>query len=57
MRTYRVKFNPTASLQVMMRDYAKWIPNADRGRNLAALNRHLDATPAPNPHLDGTWEA
>ncbi len=26
------------SLTVMMRDYAKWIPGADRGRNLAVLN-------------------
>jgi integrase len=29
------------SLQVMMRDYARWIPKADRGRNLAAVNRSL----------------
>lgn len=29
------------SLQVMMRDYAKWIPQADRGRNLAAVNESL----------------
>ncbi|WP_454004941.1 Arm DNA-binding domain-containing protein [Alcaligenes sp. Marseille-Q7550] len=27
------------SLTVMMRDYAKWIAGADRGRNLAAMNR------------------
>lgn len=26
------------SLQVMMKDYAKWIPNADRGRNRNAIN-------------------
>jgi hypothetical protein len=57
MRTYRVTFNLTANLQVMMRTYAKSIPNADRGRNLATLNRHLDATPAPNPHFDRTWGA
>lgn len=29
------------SLQVMMKDYAKWIPGADRGRNLAAVDRAL----------------
>lgn len=29
------------SVQVMMRDYAKWIPSADRGANLAALNATL----------------
>lgn len=29
------------SLQVMMRDYAKWIPDSDRGSNLAAVNRSL----------------
>jgi len=27
------------SLVVMMKDYAKWIPNADRGVNIAAVNR------------------
>lgn len=27
------------SLVVMMKDYAKWIPNADRGANIAAVNR------------------
>lgn len=26
------------SVQVMMRDYAKWLPSADRGANLAAVN-------------------
>ena len=26
------------SLTVMVKDYAKWIPNADRGRNRAAIN-------------------
>src|SRR5690606_16237368 len=26
------------SVQVMMKDYARWIPKADRGRNLAAVN-------------------
>jgi len=29
------------SLQVMMRDYARWIPGADKGRNLAAMERLL----------------
>lgn len=29
------------SVQVMMRDYARWIPKADRGRNLALLNAAL----------------
>lgn len=29
------------SLQVMMRSYAKWIPKADRGRNIDAVNRAL----------------
>ncbi len=29
------------SVQVMMRDYAKWIPNADKGSNLAAVNMSL----------------
>ena len=29
------------SVQVMMRDCAKWIPSADRGANLAALNATL----------------
>lgn len=31
------------SVQVMLRSYAKWIPKADRGRNLQALNRALGA--------------
>ncbi|WP_234192195.1 hypothetical protein [Pseudacidovorax sp. NFM-22] len=31
------------SVQVMMRDYAKWIPSADRGANLAAVNATLGA--------------
>lgn len=31
------------SMTVMMKDYAKWIPKADRGRNLAALNRALSS--------------
>lgn len=31
------------SFAVMMRDYAKWIPGADKGRNLAALNRMFTA--------------
>ena len=30
------------SLQVMMTRYAKWIPNADRGVNLSAMNRSID---------------
>lgn len=30
------------SVQVMLKDYAKWIPKADRGRNLEALNRALE---------------
>lgn len=29
------------SVTVMMRDYARWIPKADRGRNLETLNRAL----------------
>lgn len=29
------------SVQVMMRDYAKWIPSADKGANLAAVNQAL----------------
>lgn len=29
------------SLQVMIKDYAKWIPRADRGRNLEVLNRAI----------------
>jgi len=31
------------SLAVRMRDYAKWIPGADKGRDLAALNRMFTA--------------
>lgn len=34
------------SLQVMLKSYAKWIPQADQGRNLAAVNAALDATVA-----------
>ncbi len=35
------------SVTVMMKDYAKWIPSADRGANLAAVNRALgESTPA-----------
>jgi hypothetical protein len=47
------------SLTVMMKDYAKWIPGADRGRNLAAINRALDANSAPNPqqHTTGKEKA
>lgn len=40
------------SLTVMMKDYAKWIPGADKGRNLAALNLALAADSAPNPHQE-----
>lgn len=29
------------SVTVMMKDYARWIPKADRGRNLEALNRAI----------------
>ena len=29
------------SLTVMMKDYAKWIPNADRGRNRKAINEAI----------------
>lgn len=35
------------SVTVMMKDYAKWIPNADKGSNLAAVNRALGAPPEP----------
>lgn len=35
------------SLTVMMRDYAKWIPKADRGRNLAAMNTALAVDEGP----------
>ncbi|UYO94689.1 tyrosine-type recombinase/integrase [Pollutimonas sp. M17] len=34
------------SLMVMMRDYAKWIPGADKGRNLDAINRAISANSA-----------
>lgn len=30
------------SVAVMMRDYAKWIPSADRGANLEAVNRLME---------------
>ncbi len=40
------------SLQVMMRDYAKWIPGADKGRNLAAINRALNADSAVIPQSE-----
>jgi len=30
------------SLTVMMKDYAKWIPKADRGRNLEAVNAQIE---------------
>lgn len=33
------------SVTVMLRDYAKWIPQADRGRNLAAVNDALKQSP------------
>lgn len=42
------------SLQVMMRDYAKWIPGADKGRNLAAVDRVLFANSAVNPQYEQT---
>src|SRR5690606_12739651 len=29
------------SLQVMMKDYAKWIHGADQGRNISTLDAHL----------------
>jgi len=33
------------SVQVMMRDYAKWIPSADKGANLAAVNQAIGGAP------------
>ncbi len=33
------------SVQVMMRDYAKWIPGADRGANLRAVNAAISGPP------------
>ena len=33
------------SVTVMMRDYARWIPHADHGRNLAAVNSAMGAAP------------
>lgn len=39
------------SVQVMLRDYARFIPKADRGRNLAAVNRSLSGDSAVNPQL------
>lgn len=39
------------SVQVMLRDYARFIPKADRGRNLAAVNRSLGVDSAVNPQL------
>lgn len=35
------------SVQVMLRDYARWIPSADRGQNLAAVNASLGAPAKP----------
>ena len=35
------------SVQVMMRDYAKWIPSADRGANLAAVNAAINTQAEP----------
>lgn len=29
------------SIEVMMKDYSKWLPQADRRRNVEAVNRHL----------------
>lgn len=37
------------SVPVMMRDYAKWIPSADRGRNRAVVNQALSE---PIPQLN-----
>lgn len=37
------------SVQVMLRDYHRWIPQADRGRNLAAVNAALGADSAVEP--------
>lgn len=34
------------SVTVMMKDYARWIPKADRGRNLAALNAAIGSVPS-----------
>ena len=34
------------SVTVMMKDYARWIPKADRGRNLEALNRAIGTIPS-----------
>jgi integrase len=36
-----VAHNHGHSLTVMMRDYAKWIPNADRGRNRKVINERI----------------
>ncbi|KRC30656.1 integrase [Acidovorax sp. Root217] len=36
------------SVQVMMRDYAKWIPSADRGANLAAVNASIAGPAEPD---------
>ena len=36
------------SVQVMMRDYAKWIPSADRGANLAAVNASIEGPGEPD---------
>lgn len=36
------------SVQVMMRDYAKWIPSADRGANLAAVNASISGGAGPD---------
>lgn len=32
------------SVQVMLRDYANWIPSADKGANLAAVNQAIGGT-------------
>ncbi|WKB52285.1 Arm DNA-binding domain-containing protein [Eleftheria terrae] len=41
------------SIQVMMRDYAGFIPRADRGRNLAAVNRALaEQAPTANSAVE-----
>ena len=33
------------SLTVMMQDYVRWIRGADRGRNIDAVNRSINANP------------
>lgn len=40
------------SVQVMLKSYAKWIPNADRGRNRAAVNRSLAGPAEPDSAVE-----